>query len=476
MSNAPEQLLLDYLDGALQRPLAAATVAAAKVFISDTLAVGLAGSRHPRVAQVKAAVAEFDTGAGCSRAWNGDTLVSAPAAAFINAWQVHNQEFDCVHEAAVVHPLAAVLPSLLAHAEAQSRSGRPVSGAHLIAAVAAATDVAITVALAQRAPMRFFRPAMCGGLGATAGLGLLAGLPRAAMGHALGLAYSQLAGTMQAHTEGSPSLPLHISWNARAAFTALALARAGVPGPRDWLTGAYGYYALFDEPLHDALRETLGNESASARLAVFGALGQCARIGELSHKPLPTGRAAHGLLDGLGQLLRAHRFAPAEIRAARLYGPPLIVRLVGRPAVAGMDENYAKLCAPWLGAVFLHNGDIRLQDFERAMLDDPAHLALAQRISVLNNGATDPNALTPQRVEVDLASGRTVQVELPDVLGHPRCALSPAAQRIKFDACLAAAEPPLPPARSAALFAAVMQLDQLADVRQLTGLLGAQAA
>lgn len=473
MSAAPEQLLLDYLNGALTRPFPAATIAAAKVFITDTLSVGLAGSRHPRAAQVKAAVAEFDTGAGCSRVWNGGALVSAPAAAFINAWQIHNQEFDCVHEAAVVHVLAAVLPSLLAFAEVQSRKGQTVTGAQLIAAVTAAADVAITVALAQRAPMRFFRPAMCGGLGATAGLGLLAGFPRETMAHALGLAYSQLAGTMQAHVEGSASLPLHISWNARAAFTALALARAGVPGPRDWLSGTFGYYALFDAPLCDAPSETKGMDDAATRLAVFDRLGQHPRIGELSHKPLPTGRAAHGLLDGLAQLVRMHGFTPAEVRAARLYGPPLIVRLVGRPPSAGMDENYAKLCAPWLGAVYLHHGNIRLQDFERGMLDDPAYLALAQRISVLHNGVTDPNALTPQQVEVDLISGRTLQIELHDVLGHPNCPLTPAAQRIKFDACLAAAEPTISAARGAALFDAIARLDTLADVRALTDLLTA---
>ena len=52
-------------------------------------------------------------------------------AAMLNAYQIHGQEFDCVHEAAVVHPMAAVLPALLGWAE---REGG-VSGARLIRAV-----------------------------------------------------------------------------------------------------------------------------------------------------------------------------------------------------------------------------------------------------------------------------------------------------------------------------------------------------
>ena len=78
---------------------------------------------------------------------------------------------------------------------------------------------------------------MCGGLGATATLCKLAGLDEAATRDALGLAYSHLSGTMQAHIEGSPAVGLQVGLNARAAVTAFELARAGFPGPRDILEG-----------------------------------------------------------------------------------------------------------------------------------------------------------------------------------------------------------------------------------------------
>src|SRR4029077_16618836 len=94
------------------------------------------------------------------------------AAAMVNAYQIHSQEFDCVHEGAVVHPLAAILPSLLGWA---AREGG-ISGDKLLRAAIAGVDVAVTLGLCSRAPMRFFRPANCGGFGAVAGPPLLAGV------------------------------------------------------------------------------------------------------------------------------------------------------------------------------------------------------------------------------------------------------------------------------------------------------------
>jgi len=96
--------------------------------------------------------------------WGRGLRLSAPAAAFMNAWQMHNQEYDCLHEGAVVHAMATVLPAALAAAE--QRGG--VSGAELIAAIAVGTDIAAGLGLASRAGFCFFRPGTAGGFGATA--------------------------------------------------------------------------------------------------------------------------------------------------------------------------------------------------------------------------------------------------------------------------------------------------------------------
>lgn len=228
-------------------------LAGRRVFVTDSIGVGLAGSRHPRMAEVAAAAAGWGQGSD-ARDWARGRRWPAPTAAMLNAYQIHNQEFDCVHERAVVHPLATILPALLAQAERQSQAGASVSGAALIEALVLGVDVATTLGSAQTAPMRFFRPAMCGALGASLGLAKLAklaGCNRAQMADALGIAYSQLAGTRQAHTEGSPMLALQGGLASRAAVISLDLARAGFSGPREVLQGALATFDRFDAAAPD---------------------------------------------------------------------------------------------------------------------------------------------------------------------------------------------------------------------------------
>ena len=430
--------------------LPSTAIHAAITFITDSVAVGLAGSRHVRVAEVKAAAARWGQGSD-ARDWASGARWPAPTAAMLNAYQIHNQEFDCVHERAVVHPLATILPALVAYAE---RAHKPVSGAELIEALVLAVDVATTIGSAQIAPMRFFRPAMCGALGASLGLAKLAGLPREPMADVLGITYSQLAGTMQAHTEGSPMLALQVGLASRAALVALDLVQAGFNGPHDVIEGPFGYFELFDAPLAPRLAQVRSE---------FDQLGQVWRITELSHKPFPTGRAAQGALDGLHTLMQQHGFGAADVQRVELAAPPLILRLVGRPIKPGMDVNYARLCLGYLAATMLLQGRVTLDDFTRSALDDPASHALATRVFTSPNTTQDPNALAPQTVRVVLVSGQAHSIDLPAVLGHPQRPLLLAAQRAKFDACCAHAGL----SDAAALHAACQALASTSDVTTL---------
>ena len=193
------------------------------------------------------------------------------------------------------------MPARLGRAPSQSAA---VSGEALLRAVVAGVDIAVTLGLCSRAPMRFFRPANCGGFGAVAGLALLAGLDEAQTRDALGIYYGQCAGTMQAHIEATPQLAMQMGFAARNAVTAVELARRGMPGPRAPISGQFGYFALFD---------------GAADPAPFDELGRAWRICDLSHKPFPSGRATHGGIDGLQRLIAGHRSMPGKSRPAGLW-------------------------------------------------------------------------------------------------------------------------------------------------------------
>ncbi len=334
----------------------------------------------------------------------------------VNGYQMHALEFDCVHEGAVVHAMSAVLPALLGWAE---RHGG-VAGERLLRAVIAGVDVAVTLGLCSRAPMRFFRPANCSGFGATAGLALLAGLDARQTSDALGIYYGQCAGTMQAHVEATPQLAMQMGFAARSAVTAIELARRFMPGPQAPFSGQFGYFALFD---------------GKADPAPFDELGRVWRVCELSHKPWPTGRATHGGIDGLQRLVAEYGITAEAVRTGRFRVPPLTHRLVGRPPQPGMTIAYARLCLPYVGAVCLRQGTVGVADFTAAALADPATLALAGRLTVVADANPNPNALHPIRVELDLADGRTLACDVTEVLGSPARPLSPDAARAKFAAC-----------------------------------------
>ena len=432
-----------------QKGVPHAARAAAKAFIADTLAVGVAGTSTPWRAEVLDMLADSG-GAGEAVVFGGGERLPLAQAAMLNAYQIHGQEFDCVHEAAVVHPMAAVLPVLLGWVE---REGE-VSGAHLLRAVVVAVDVGATLGLCSRAPMRFFRPANASGFGATVGLAMLAGLDAEQLRDAIGTYYGQCAGTMQAHSEGTPQLAMQMGFAARSAVTAVELARRGVPGPRAPITGDFGYFALFD---------------GTADPAPFDQLGLSWRIAEVSCKPFPSGRATHGGIDALQQLIGEDLVTADQVVACRFRVPPLTARLVGRPAMEGMTAGYARLCLQYVGAVCLRRGTISLKDFTTEAIGDPQTLALADRLQIIEDSDPDPNALLPQRVEVDLADGRTLARSVETVLGSPSRPLAADAMRAKFETCWLAA-PELSLDRAAALWNAVAALDTLEDVRVFAAL------
>jgi len=211
---------------------------ALQTFILDTLGVMVSGSSADFAAELAAGLSRDDAG-GLDQAsiFGTGERSSATIAAMRNAFHAHCQEFDCVHEAAVVHPLATVQPAVMAWAE---REGG-VNGREFMTALAVGVDISTTIGMASNETLRFFRPATAGIFGTTAALARLQGLRGTAFANAMGLALASCAGTMQPHDEGLCTLAVQVASAARAAIQAVDMAAAGVPGPQHWLEGPHGY-------------------------------------------------------------------------------------------------------------------------------------------------------------------------------------------------------------------------------------------
>lgn len=424
--------------------------AAAKVFLLDSIGVGIAACNTDIAARVRTVVEQWGHGDDATILGSGARL-PATSAAFQNSFQIHCQEFDSLHEPATVHAMAVLTGALLAAAEV-----RDWTGEDLLLGVAVGVEVTVTLGLAATRGLSFFRPATAGALGTTAALARLAGLDGARFRNAWGLAYSQLAGTMQAHVEGSVALPIQVAAAARAAMTSLQLAEAGLDGPHDILEGPFGYFQLF-EPDGDVS-------------ALVDTLGTTWRVTELSHKPFPTGRAAHGALEAIVQLRAERPFRLDELARLTAQVPPLVKRLVARPIRADMTPNYARLCLPYLAPLCIRQGTVDTTDFSAENLNDSDIHAHAGAVHIVDDGNPDPNALGPQRIVVELRDGSTYDVAIPDTLGSPANPLSRTQYLDKFHRCLAAAGFPADRARQ--LERLLEDAESVTSAREIVALCG----
>ncbi len=403
--------ILDFAaaDHVLPRP----TQAIALNLLADTLASGAAGAASDEAQMMLQAVRGWGQGSG-ARLLGLNEHLPAPSAAWFNGFAIHCLEWDAVHEPAVVHALSVVTASLLAASDRQGDSDPDA----FLNALTVGVDVASGLGVAATGAMQFFRPATAGIIGAALAVAKLENLPKEKYADVMGLAYSQAAGTMQAHVEASIALPLQIANAARAAVTAVDLVSAGMNGPHDALEGPFGYFELFEPGELARYSDNLGSKWL---------------IEEVSIKPFPSGRASHGILGSIDNMLRDGSLVPSMVISVEVAAPPLIHRLVGRPYKADMSASYARLCLPFLVPLMLRDGKIDPRCFTATEFRDDDLAKLGQKTIVQIDGNLDHNALAPQKLDIELSDGGQISRLITDNLGSPTAPMSEAQTRSKRD-------------------------------------------
>ena len=429
-------------------------VKATKTFLLDSFGVAIVGTLAPGVQQMLRVLQSWGGKEESTALVSGDRLPS-PSAAMVNSFLMHNQEFDCVHDLAVLHPFTTALPVALAVAE--TKGG--VTGRELLTAVALGVDVSCSIGVSSRAPISHFRPGTAGAFGATAAAGKIAGFGEQALSNAMGIVYSQICGTLQPHHEGAMVNSMQTGFNARAAVTATALAAEGVIGASEVLEGRYGYFRLFE-----------GEYDLDDAMTNLGRSWQVERVG---HKPYPCGRLTHGAVEAALALRNAHSIAPQDIAECQAFVPPLVHRLVGRPL--DMDSppaQYAKLSIPFVVATSLIKNTLFVTDFRDDALRDPSVHELARRIRVEQDASIqDENAMVPVRLRMRLKNGETHELSLEQVLGHPDKPLTREQHLTKFRNCWEAGAGHLPQANCQRLIDLVDGFEDVTRVEEIVQLL-----
>ncbi|MFQ5666655.1 MAG: MmgE/PrpD family protein, partial [Candidatus Binatia bacterium] len=319
-------------------------------------------------------------------------------AALVNGTLAHGLDYDDTHAESVLHVSASVGPAALAACEAAGASGRA-----LLLALALGMEANVRIGLVARGGFhdRGFHPTgICGTFASALLAGKVAGLPRAQLADALGLAGSQAAGSLEFLTDGTWAKRIHAGWAAHSGLVAARLAAAGFTGPRGTLDGRFGLY-----------HSHLG--AAGWDPAVLTAdLGQRWHLLDIGLKPYPCCHYNHAFIDCAATLRARQPIPPAAIDEVECFIAAREVPIVCEPESnkrRPQTDYDAKFSLPYAVASMLLRGHVNIEDFTGAAIHDPAVLALAARVVYRDDPESDFPRRFPGRLRVRLRDGRVLE-------------------------------------------------------------------
>jgi 2-methylcitrate dehydratase PrpD len=378
--------LLSFLKETRLSDLPAPVVAMARRCLLDLVGVAAAGSRTKLSRIVRDfAAAQMGAGAGMpsARLLLDGRRVSPAGAAYAGASLIDSFDAHDGHPLTKGHAGVAVLPALLAYAEAAEEP----SGDDLLAMLAIGYDVAIRAGIALHATAPDYHTSGAWNALACAGLGArVLGLDAEATRHALGIAEYHGPRSQMMRCIDDPTMVKDGSgWGAFAGVSAAYLAAAGFTGaPALTVEGAD-----VDEIWRD--------------------LGSRWRILELYFKPQPVCRWAQPAVEAALALKRRHQLDARDIAGVTVTSFHEAVRLA---TPMPRSTEAAQYSLPFPVAAAIVRGRVGAAEILDG-LADPAILAHSARMRLVEDPAF--NARFPAerwaRVRFELADGRIVESE-----------------------------------------------------------------
>lgn len=438
------------------RNLPEATVEITKKFIMDTLACAIAGSAAPGCKEVLDCLRETG-GRGDTAVWvHGDRL-PAPDAALMNGIMAHAQDFDDTHDTAVLHCNVSVMPAAIAMAE---RKGR-VTGRELITAVALGVDLMCRLGLGVTGQLTWILSSVAGYFGAALAAGKILGLNGTRLHDALGIVFSQCAGSSQCLVDGALVKRMQPGLAARAGVFSALLAEKGVTGAKNVFEGQYGFFPLYYPDRHpdrDVILRDLGTTFEGTNLSI---------------KLYPSCRYTHAAIDGTMEIIREHDVKAEDVKSVTVHATKAAYDFVGRPfQVRENPQVDAQFSIPYTVAVALLRRKVLIEDFTEATVrgDEKVH-DLAKRVGVVVDQAPLGKGLTPGVVEIATTKGEIFASRVEILKGEPRKPVSMEEVTEKLWNCTRFSAYRLPLENLERMIGMVRNLEKVDDISEVTDLL-----
>ena len=445
--------LAEFVASTLLSHIPDAVMDQAKYFVLDYLGVALRGSRVDSSAAVQAFVGRFAP-PGTATIIGRDQGTHLAYAALANGAAAHCIEMDDTHQEGSVHLGAPIISALIAASEMQ-----PVGGGEFLAAVVLGYEVAARLAMAvgpEAHYQRGFHPTgTCGTFGAAAAVARLWGLEAQTIAHALGIAGSQAAGSMEFLATGAWTKRFHPGWAAHNGLIAAALARQGFTGPETIIEGTAGFVQAYSQaPRPERVTQGLGKTFEILATAV---------------KPHACCRYMQAPIDAILELVTAHNIAADEVAQVTLGILNTAFPIICEPAeikYAPRSIVDAQFSMPFGAAVALLCRRASLAEFTPDMIATPRVRALMQCVSHVRDPALEQHfpRQWPAWAVIELQDGRTWSTTVRYPKGDPQNPLSWDELRAKYREL---GRSVLPEDRLDEICQAVQCLESAADVAPL---------
>jgi aconitate decarboxylase len=321
-------------------------------------------------------------------------------------------ELDDVHRQGVLHVGAVTLPALCAVTELHPG----MTGRAFLTAAVAGYEIGPRVGMCmgqEHIGQGWHSGATLGVFSAAAGAASALRLSADRTVHALGIAGTQSAGLMAAQY-GAMVKRMHAGRSSQSGLYGALLASNGFTGIENVFESPYGGFCTtfsrstdrFDlEELTRGLGERF--ETLRISLKMYSCVG-----------------SNHTTLDSIRAIQARRPFGPDDVDRIVVHGSRVTVDHCGWPYVPN-GLTGAQLNMPYCVATLLLEGDVFVDQFTEAALDDPRRIALAERVNVLHDPAITARGSAFRhavRVEVHLKDGTALdqQMDAPRTFASDR--------------------------------------------------------
>jgi 2-methylcitrate dehydratase PrpD len=416
---AIEKILANFVIKTQYQEIPAPAVSVVRHILMTVLGTAVAGASEDGVQE---ALLVYATPAGnaSARALVFGTAMPPASAATVGGLMARALDY-CDAMAPGLHIGSSLIPAALAAVDMQGGC----SGEKFLTALVVGAELASRMNLTEKAYAGLDPTGVAGIFGSTAAVSRILGLDEEQTLHALALAFNRCAGSFQSNIDGSLAVRMIQGWVAGDAVSCALLAKAGLTGPANFISGVYGFAKLYakDIKFNERLTRKLGNE--------YQLLGTM-------FKKYPSCGMTQGATELILRLQSYMGFELDQISHVDVRVPGYGFRLVGHEFVIGDNPRVnAQFSLQYCIANALVRRGSTLDHFRPSNVLDPSVLNLCRQVRVFHDESLDAREHTSVALTVTMKNGEKFDDQLDIAPGFPGNSLTDQEHVGRFAACFA---------------------------------------